>query len=258
MVFPNFRDKHSEDSVLSPEGNMAYRKKRGRHPRVKPPVGAVFCYQSSLMNHILGNHEATSLAHFMGEVHLLKETGNSVAVAGRFGAGAPAAVLLLEELIAFGVRYFVSIGTAGTLQKDVRVGDLVVCDRAIRDEGTSHHYLEHSKYACASTEMTGKIVRCLEKLRQKHTVGTSWTIDAPFRETVAEARQYQREGVAAVDMEASALFAVAQYRDVEMGAAFVISDSLADLEWRPAFHHKKTARGLEVLYRVALDVLLNG
>lgn len=256
VTFPNFRNKHSGDSILSPEEMARYLKRRGRYPKCEPPVGAIFCYQGSLMEHVLESHRTTVLPGFMGEVHLLDDTEDRVAVAGRFGFGAPVAVGLLEQLVAFGVRSFVSVGTAGALQKDIKPGDLVVCDRAIRDEGTSHHYLEHSKHAFASSEMTGKIVESLEKRRQKYTIGTSWTIDAVFRETVAEARQYQEEGVATVDMEASALFAVAKYRNVEIGAAFVISDSLAELEWRPAFHRKKTARGLETLYRVALDVLL--
>jgi purine-nucleoside phosphorylase len=90
----------------------------------------------------------------------------------------------------------------------------------------------------------------------KYFVGTSWTIDAPYRETVAEAKQYQKEGVATVDMEASALFAVAKYRKVELGSIFTISDSLAELEWKPKFHLNKTKKGLETLYKVAVDVLL--
>ena len=120
----------------------------------------------------------------------------------------------------------------------------MVCEKAIRDEGTSHHYLKHSKYAYASKGMTNKIIISLEKLNQKYFIGTSWTIDAPYRETVAEAKQYQEEGVATVEMEASALFAVAQYRNVELGAIFTISDSLAELQWKPKFHLKKTKKGL--------------
>ena len=133
----------------------------------------------------------------------------------------------------------------------------MVCEKAIRDEGTSHHYLKYSKYAYASKRLTKKIMESLEKLKQKYFVGTSWTIDAPYRETIAEAKQYQKEGVATVEMEASALFAVAQYRNVELGAIFTISDSLAELEWKPKFHLKKTKKGLEILYKVAIDVLQN-
>ena len=93
------------------------------------------------------------------------------------------AVIVLEELAMTGVKRFMSIGTAGTLQKRIKAGDLVVCDRAICDEGTSHHYREHSKYAHASEEMTAGIIASLKKRRRKYVVGTSWTIDAPFRET---------------------------------------------------------------------------
>ena len=91
----------------------------------------------------------------------------------------------MEELIAFGVKKFISIGTAGTLQKDITIGSLMVCEKAIRDEGTSHHYLKPSKYAYASKEMTSKIKKSLDKFKQKYFVGTSWTIDAPYREAIA-------------------------------------------------------------------------
>jgi uridine phosphorylase len=132
----------------------------------------------------------------------------------------------------------------------------MLCEKAIRDEGTSHHYIKPSKYAYASKTMTVKIRKALEKRKQRYVIGTSWTIDAPFRETVAEAKKYQKEGVATVEMEASALFAVAEFRNVELGAIFTISDSLAELEWKPKFHLKKTSKGLEKLYAVAIDALL--
>ena len=189
-------------------------------------------------------------------MYTIDDTGGRVAVLGGFGFGAPVAVSLLEELIAFGVRRFVSFGTAGTLQKDIDIGSLIVCDRAIRDEGTSHHYVEPSKYAYASERLTGRLKEALQRHKQEYIVGTSWTIDAPYRETVVEARLYQEEGVAAVDMEASALFAVAQYRGVELGAMFMVSDSLAELEWRPEFHKRNTMEELDAIYKAAIAALL--
>lgn len=257
MVFPNLKNKYSKDSMFTPSEFMAYQKKRGKYPKFKPPVGVIFCYQGSLWEHILENHKTTKVEGFSGEMYLLNETNRKIAVIGKFGIGAPAVVTLLEELIAFGVKKFISVGVAGTLQKDIKIGSLVVCEKAVRDEGTSHHYLKHSKYAYASRKITDKIKKSLEKFKQKYFVGTSWTIDAPYRETIIEAKQYQKEGVATVEMEASALFAVAQYRNVELGAIFTISDSLAELEWKPKFHLKKTKTDLEILYKVAVDVLLN-
>lgn len=209
------------------------------------------------MKFILENHKTTKVEGFNAEMYLLDKTKGKVAIIGKFGIGSPIAVSLLEELIAFGVKKFISIGTAGTLQKDIAIGDLMVCEKAIRDEGTSHHYLKHSKYAYASKKMTNKIKKSLDKFKQKYFVGTTWTIDAPYRETIAEVTQYQKEVVATVEMEASALFAVAQYRNVELGAMFTISDSLAELKWNPKFHFKKTKTGLEILYKVSVDALLN-
>ena len=86
-------------------------------------------------------------------------------------------------------------------------------------------------------------------------MGTSWTTDAPYRETRTEVMAFQKEGVSTVEMEASALFAVGQRRRVEVGAMFAISDSLAELEWKPGFSNTDTQKGLEKLFEVALDVL---
>lgn len=205
MAFPNLKNKHEKASMCTPSEFIAYKKRRGKYSKFKTPVGVIFCYQGSLMEYILENHETTKVTGFYGEMYLLNSTGGEVAVIGRFGIGAPVAGILLEELIAFGVRKFISIGTAGTLQKDTKIGSLMICEKAIRDEGTSHHYLKNSKYAFASRGITNKIRESLEKFKQDYFVGTSWTIDAPFRETVAEAKQYQKEGVATVEMEASAL-----------------------------------------------------
>jgi len=256
MPFPNFKNKHSHDAMFSPKDFLAYKKKVGKGIKFKPPKAVIFCYHRSVLEYVIKKHKVTKVDQkYIGEMYLLGETKNQVAILGKFGIGAAIAVVHLEELIALGVKRFVSIGTAGTLQKNIPVGSLVVCEKAIRDEGTSHHYVKPSKYSYASKEMTKKIQKSLNYLKQKYVVGTSWTIDAPYRETVAEARQYQKEGVATVEMEASALFAVAQFRKVQLGAIFTISDSLAELEWAPKFFTKKASVGLEIIYKVALDAL---
>ncbi|MDP3699245.1 MAG: nucleoside phosphorylase [Nanoarchaeota archaeon] len=255
MGFPNLKGKHAGDSMVNPKEFMDYRKKIGKYPKYKPLKGVIICYHRSLMEHIITKHKAKDVGGFRG-MHLLPETKNQIGVIGDFGIGAPIAVVQLEELIAFGVKKFISIGSAGTLHKNLKIGDLVVCEKAIRDEGTSHHYIKTGKYAYPSKETTTKIKETLHEKKLKFFSGTSWTIDAPYRETVAEAKQYQKEGVLTVEMEASALFAVAQYRGVELGAIFTISDSLAELKWVPKFHAKKVDKGLETLYQVALNVLL--
>ena len=252
MAFPNFKNKHAKDSMYSPGDYLRYQRKRRKYDRFNPPKGVILCYSRELMEYVLEKHKVTKVDRFHGEMYLLNETKGKVAIIGKFGIGSPVVVTLVEELIAFGVKRFISIGTAGTLQKNINAGDLIVCDRAIRDEGTSYHYLKASKYAYASEDMAERIKEALDALGQKYSVGTSWTVDAPYRETVAEARQYQKEGVATVEMEASALFAVAKYRKVEMGAVFTISDSLAGLQWSPKFHLRRPEAGWKSYIKLRL------
>ena len=256
MTFPNFKGKHLHDSMFTPSEFMEYQKKLGKYPKIKVPEGIIFCYQKSLLDYIINNHKTKKVEGFDGDLYLLGDTNNKIALFGNFGIGSPVAVAFFEELVAFGVKKFISIGTAGTLQKNIDIGSIVVVDRAIRDEGTSHHYLKKSKYAYPSKIMTKRIIDELKKQEQKYIVGTSWTIDAIYRETVEEARHYQKEGVLAVEMEASALFSVAKYRNVDIGSILTISDSLAELVWKPHFQSKKTKKGLETLYRIAVNALM--
>lgn len=255
MGFPNLKNKHTQDPLYTPGDFLGYLKKTGSYPKFKAPRAMILCYQRSLLDYVLKKHKTTQASGICREMYLLDETGGRVAIAGNFGIGAPAAVAILEELIAFGVKRFISIGTAGALQKHTKVGELMVCAKAIRDEGTSHHYVKPAKYAYPSEKITGEIKAALESLGREYFTGATWTIDAPYMETVAEVKHYQKEGVSAVEMEASALFAVAGYRRAQIGAMFTISDSLAELEWKPEFHSRKTEEGLESLYKAALSVL---
>ena len=195
---------------------------------------------------------------------LPEDAEGRVGVYGGFGIGAPIAALQLEDLIAFGVRRVVSIGTAGSLQPDLEVGDLVVCERALRelfeslgDMGITPVFfdLPSDREALASPSLTNRLRAALDAQGRAHRVGVTWTTDAPYRETIAEVRSYQAEGVLTVEMEAAALFTVAACRDVQLAAAFSISDTLAELTWEPRFGSPETRSGLEALYCASLDAL---
>ena len=152
------------------------------------------------------------------------------------GPGAPFAGMVVEELSAIGVARFVIVGLAGSLQSRVRVGDIVLCERALRDEGTSFHYLAPGKFVRPSPELTRRLRTTIERARVPFVAGTSWTIDAPYRETVEEIRRYRARGILTVEMEASAVFTIARLRRRQAGAIFVISDHLDERGWEPRFH----------------------
>jgi uridine phosphorylase len=167
--------------------------------------------------------------------------------------------MTLEELAAFGIKKFVNLGTAGGLQPILNAGDIVVCDRAIRDEGTSFHYLPAEQYAIPCPGLTENLCAAFERRDVQYRKGTSWTTDAPYRETIDQLRRHRADGVATVEMEISALFAVGAYRGVGVSSALVISDLLSEESWHQEYHSAKKLEGLKKIFEVALEaVAMNG
>jgi len=161
--------------------------------------------------------------------------GVPVALA-RITVGAPAAALVLEVAIARGVRTILVVGSAGSLQRDLLLGSTVVVEGAEREDGTSHHYLPAGEVVTADPALTqlledGARARGLTPIR-----GRSWTIDAPYRETVGAIQRHRSAGVAVVEMEAAAIFAVARVRRVRAGLLVAVSDEVFDT-WNPGFRH---------------------
>jgi uridine phosphorylase len=130
----------------------------------------------------------------------------------------------------------------------------VLCTGAVRDEGVSHHYLPTDTPVGPDRGLTEALGEALAE-RGPLRSGMTWTIDAPYRETVAEVRRYRAEGVLTVEMEAAALFAVAAVRSVPMASAFCISDLLSSVTWDPRFDAPELHDGLAALADTAIEVL---
>jgi len=252
MSFPCFLNKQLLPALISPDDFIRYKQAIGKFTSEEIPDGAILYYQSSLQKAIPRKYQPKKQAPSHQVIQL---DDRLIGLSHVHGVGAPAAVIVLEEMIAQGIKKFISIGTAGSLNAALKIGDFVVCDQAIRDEGTSYHYLTPSKYASAATEIVTGFETIFRKHQQSFHRGASWTTDAPYRETRAELIHYQREGILTVDMEASALFAVAQYRGVKMGAAFIVSDSLSQSKWEPHFHSRIVKDNLKILFEFACEVL---
>ena len=93
------------------------------------------------------------------------------------------------------------------------------------------------------------MVEVTKDLDLEYKIGTSWTIDAPYRETYKEIEKYKQENVLTVEMEAAAIFAVARYLNVQAGALFTISDYLSEDKWQLHFH--STEEHLKTLFLIA-------
>jgi uridine phosphorylase len=163
-----------------------------------------------------------------------REGGTPLTFCGPF-LGAPQAVMGMEKLIALGARRIWVLGWCGSLQPDLKVGDLVVPTDAVSEEGTSHHYPIAPKKAATDHELNRLLGEALTRDGKPFRWGTVWTTDAPYRETPSKVAQYRKSGVLAVEMEMSALMTLSVYRSVRLAALLVVSDELSELKWHPGF-----------------------
>ena len=130
-----------------------------------------------------------------------------------------------------GVRKVTACGGAGSLTPELTVGHVIVPTAAVRDEGTSYHYLPPGREVVVDP----RAVECIEGvLRERdvpYVLGKSWTTDAIYRETRARVNRRRDEGCVVVEMEAASLLAVAKFREIQLGYLLYAGDSLAGDEW---------------------------
>ncbi|HXJ66472.1 MAG TPA: nucleoside phosphorylase, partial [Actinomycetota bacterium] len=169
-------------------------------------------------------------AHGVHPVYEVGWNGRTVAVFHP-GVGAPIASAFLEEIIETGCRSFVAVGGAGGLVPELTVGHVVVPNAAIRDEGTSYHYLPAAREVEPDPSAVAAVVAALEAHRVPFVTAKVWTTDALYRETRDKIARRVAEGCVAVDMEASALFAVARFRGVRLAHVLAAADDLSQDAW---------------------------
>jgi uridine phosphorylase len=162
------------------------------------------------------------------------------------------AVMLLEQLIALGARRLLYLGFCGALTPSYRIGDLFLPMHAIREEGTSYHYLPADVVPCASPHVQAVLQAQAQRRQLSVQQGPIWTTDAPYRETPRKIQQFQEAGVHAVDMEMAALFAVGHYRHCEVGALLVVSDECYHPVWKPGFGAARLRQACDAAVSVAV------
>ena len=170
---------------------------------------------------------------FLFHSGLVVSPENDFFVAGP-ALGAPMAAMVLEKLIALGATEVVMAGWCGAVSSELRVGDTIIGGFAHSGEGTSRYY---TKDDCS--QPSSKLLGALQTVFESGVPIPFWSTDAPYRESrkmlQALAKRYN---VGAVDMEYSALCAVATFRKIDFAALFLVSDELWKDEWRPGFTGK--------------------
>ena len=151
--------------------------------------------------------------------------------------GAPAAVCRMEEFRAIGITSFLVLGIGGRIQNEHSPGTLYLIDQAIRDEGTSLHYLERSIFAHASFKYSNEINQQLSANKIPFTQGLSWTTDAPYRETLDKFLYWQKKVCLVVEMELAALFSFGKFHKLDIAAMIIGADQLTEEGWIDCFNN---------------------
>jgi uridine phosphorylase len=227
------------------------------HKPINAPKHCVLCFFQDVIDELVRNgaHEIHNERWETGNhpIYELEFKGERLAVLHpRVGAAVSAA--MLEMMIALGSRRFIACGGAGVLDSKIAVGHIVVPSAAIRDEGTSYHYLPASREVAPHPRALAAIEKTLRRNGLDYIVAKTWTTDAIYRETRARINARKREGCLTVEMEAAAFFAVAQFRRVQFAQILYGGDDVSG-EWdrRDWSRHQIRAR----LFTLAAEACLS-
>lgn len=201
------------------------------------PEVVVSCFARATFARLLSRYPhrlltTTSVANMDIPIYELDYHGQKV---GLFNAyvGAAGCVAVLEDLVAFGMTKLVLFGTCGILEHDIKETSIIVPTHALRDEGTSFHYLEASDEVVVNEKTYDLFIDYLKSEKISYSTGKVWTTDGIYRETVRKMQARKAMGAIAVDMECSAVAAWAHFRKMTVCHFFYAADHLSQEAWSP-------------------------
>ncbi len=229
---------------------------------IKPmdvPEHCVICFFREVIDRIVNDRSASVIYSMRSEngVHPVYEIEYREKRLAFFypSVGAPLSAGLMEEAIALGIKHFIACGGCGVLDETLAVGHILVPTAAIRDEGTSYHYIAPSEEMHAQRQALFAIEATLKKANLPYTLTKTWTTDGFYRETRKKAAKYRAKGCLTVEMEAAAFMAVAKFRGVDFGQILYGGDVVKVDSWD---HRGWNDRGeiRENLFWLAADACL--
>lgn len=209
---------YDQPSVFQPANLLREGRRQLGRAEVDVPAVCLLDPDGDIVRHLTDTGRAVrhpGWACYHTELWTFDLDGTEVGVIG-CAVGASFAVLIAEQLFVSGCELLVSVTSSGMITPLAEAPYFIIIDRALRDEGTSHHYLPPGDWAAAPQRLLDRLDGRIDGLDQGVVTGSTWTTDAPYRETEQAIADARSRGIAAVEMEAAALyaFATAQQRDV--------------------------------------------
>ena len=204
------------------------RRQRGR-PDMDVPSVCLLDPDGDIVRHLTATGQATEhpgWACYHTTLWTFDLDGTEIGVIG-CAVGASFAVLLAEQLAVSGCELLISVTSSGSITRVAEAPYFVIIDRALRDEGTSHHYLPPGTWSKAAAHLVARLDGQIGGLTQPVVTGATWTTDAPYRETMHAIANAEALGIVAVEMEAAALYAFATVGDLEVICVAHVTNSMA-------------------------------
>jgi uridine phosphorylase len=232
-VTPITSNKRYEDSsVFVPENLLREARRQKRLPQGNVPSICILDPDGDLLDYLSATEQAhihASWACYHTKLHTFTRNEIEFGIVGRV-VGAPFAVLVAEELFACGCDLLISITSAGQIVSLGHPPYVVLIEEALRDEGTSYHYLPPSPYAVLHPTLKEFVSDRWDHTQIPLYSGASWTTDAPFRETEAMIEWCRERGILTVEMEAAALYALAEARQYNIICFAHVTNSMGQTE----------------------------
>lgn len=199
------------------------------------PKMAVTCFSNTTFERLLdelGGEKIAQTGMANITIPIYSVTYNDIKIAlFNSPVGAPSCIAIHEDLYAMGVEKMVVFGTCGVLDKAIEDCSIIIPDSAIRDEGTSYHYAPASDEIMINKNYTSAFIDILTDHNTSFASGKVWTTDACYRETREKVNRRKEAGCIAVDMECSAITALANFRGKDVFQFFYAADNLDQEEW---------------------------
>lgn len=226
------RKQHASPSVFRPENLLREARRQRGLPDAKVPAVCALDPDGDMVRTLRAAgraRRAPGWACYHTDMDVTEHAGLSIGIVG-LAVGAPFAVLVAEQLFASGCRLLISVTSAGQIAPIAAPPYFVLIDRALRDEGTSQHYLPPSIFAAADPVLADRAFAALAALPVAIHRGAVWTTDAPYRETEEAIAAAREHGALAVEMEAAALYAFARARGRAVLCFAHVTNQMARIE----------------------------
>lgn len=223
---------YDQPSVFQPENLLREARRQKEITELVIPEVCILDPDGDIEEYVIQKHNAKlnkAWACYHTKLFEFEHEGQKIGIIGR-AVGASFAVLLAEQLFASGCKLLLSMTSSGQLVQPMEPPYFILIEKSVRDEGTSYHYLAPSQFSFLNNDLKGKLNHAFNNLHIKIFTGSTWTTDAPYRETAESINHYKSIGIHAVEMEAAALYAFAEARNKNVICFAHVTNQMASID----------------------------